>query len=55
MPAVHLYRTETVHLCRQKNFFICELKKKEGEFRFDPYEAVFKRILKLDAKNGFRH
>ena len=30
MPAVHLYRTETVHLCRQKNFFICELKKKKG-------------------------
>ena len=57
MPAVHLYRTETVHLCRQKKTFLfVDLKKnKKVEFRFDPYEAVFKRILKLDAKNGFRH
>ena len=29
--------------------------KKKVEFRFDPYKAVFKRILKLDEKNGVRH
>ena len=39
----------------KKNFFIYHKKKKKVEFRFDPYKAVFKRILKLDEKNGFRH
>ena len=57
VPAVHLYRTETVHFCRQKKLFYLSFKKKKKkvEFRFDPYKAVFKRILKLDEKNGVRH
>ena len=41
----------------KKTFLFVEKKKKNltVEFRFDPYEAVFKRILKLDAKNDFLH
>ena len=59
---VHLYRR---YICTvpkryisaaKKNFFIYHLKKKKKvEFRFDPYKAVFKRILKLDEKNGVQH
>ena len=57
VPPVHLYRSETEHLCRQKKLFYFSFKKKikKVEFRFDPYEAVFKRFLKSDEKNGFRH
>ena len=60
---VHLYRR---YICTvpkryisaaKKNFFNLSLKKnyKKVEFCFDPYKAVFKRILKLDEKNGVRH
>ena len=60
VPAVvHLYRTETAHfsvLPPKKSFLFINLKKTQKvEFRFDPYKAVFKRILKSDEKNGFRH
>ena len=52
-----MYRSETVLLYRQKKLFYLSIKKKikKVEFRFDPYEALFKRFLKLDNKNGFRH
>ena len=50
------YRNGTF-LPPKKTFLFVDLKKKikKVEFCFDPYEAVFKMILKLDAKNGFRH